>query len=47
MGSFFKSIELYYVIEEAPTTKEAWERLQKKFVEKKNDIIESTISHEV
>ena len=37
---------LYFVLR-TPTTKEAWERLQNIFGEKKNDITESTMSHEV
>ena len=38
---------LLHIVEGAPTAKEAQERLQNKFGKKKNDIIESTMSHEV
>lgn len=38
---------ILYLVEGAPTIKEAWECLQYKFVEKNNDISESIVSHEV
>ena len=38
---------LLHIVEGAPKTKEAWEHLQKKFGEKRNDISKSTMSHEV
>ena len=38
---------LLHIVEGAPVAKQAWDHLQNKFGEKKNDITKSTMSHEV